>query len=207
MKRCFIIAGGDFDGFYDQIRDDDLVIAADRGFDHAKKSGINPDIIIGDFDSSDKPIDNNKVIKLNPIKDYTDTKAAMMIAKDKDYDKIIIYGGLGGRDSHTFANIRSSLEYKKLGIDVIIKSKYKKIFIINDSFTYKFKNEDDFYVSIFALSEVVKGISISGLFYELNDYDLTLDSSLGVSNETCKKDFSINVNDGYLLIIFENKNV
>ena len=206
MKKCFIIAGGDFDGFYDKITDDDLVIAADRGYDHAKKLGINPDIVIGDFDSTNKPITDN-IIKLNPIKDYTDTKAAMIKAKDMGYDKIIIYGGLGGRDSHSFANIRSSLEYKKLGIDVIIKSKYKKIFIIDNSFTYKFKNEDDFYVSIFALNEVVKGVSISGLFYELNNYDLSLDNSLGVSNETCKKDFSINVEDGYLLVIFENKNL
>ncbi|MDU3212042.1 thiamine diphosphokinase [Anaerococcus sp.] len=207
MKRCFIIAGGDFDGFYDQIRDDDLVIAADRGFDHAKKSGINPDIIIGDFDSSDKPIDNNKVIKLNPIKDYTDTKAAMMIAKDKDYDKIIIYGGLGGRDSHTLANIRSSLEFKKQGIDVYIKSKHKDIFIIDDKYSYDFNDEDDFYVSVFALSEIVRGLCIRGLYYELNDFDLAIDNSLGVSNETSKRDFSISLDDGYLLVIFESKDI
>ena len=93
MKRCFIIAGGDFDGFFDKLKDSDLVIAADKGFEYAKKYGITPHIIIGDFDSTNKPSDN-EVIKLNPIKDYTDTKAAMMIAKDEGCSESIICGGL-----------------------------------------------------------------------------------------------------------------
>ena len=206
MKRCFIIAGGDFDGFFDKLKDSDLVIAADKGFEYAKKYGITPHIIIGDFDSTNKPSDN-EVIKLNPIKDYTDTKAAMMIAKEKGYSEIIIYGGLGGRDSHTIANIRSALEYKKLGINVTIKSKDKSMHIVANELSCEFKEENDFYVSVFALSDIAKGVSIHGLYYELNDFKLTIDNSLGVSNETCGRDFSISVEEGYLLVIFENKNV
>lgn len=206
MKRCFIIAGGNFDGFYDQINEGDLVIAADRGFDYTKEAGITPHIIIGDFDSTNRPIDD-KVIKLNPIKDYTDTKAAMMIAKEKGYSEIVIYGGLGGRDSHTIANIRTALEYKKSDINVIIKSKYKSLYIVDDKLSYEFKDEDDFYVSVFALSDAAKGVSIHGLYYELNDFELRMDDSLGVSNETSGRDFSIAVEEGYLLVIFENKNV
>lgn len=206
MKRCFIIAGGEFDGFFDNINEDDLVIAADRGFDHAVSCNIEPDIIIGDFDSTAIP-NSDRVIKLNPIKDYTDTKAAMMIAKEKGFDEIIIYGGLGGRDSHTLANIRSSLEFKKQGIDVYIKSKHKDIFIIDDKYSYDFNDEDDFYVSVFALSEIVRGLCIRGLYYELNDFDLAIDNSLGVSNETSKRDFSISLDDGYLLVIFESKDI
>lgn len=206
MKRCFIIAGGEFDGFFDNINEGDLVIAADRGFDHAVSCNIEPDIIIGDFDSTAIP-NSDRVIKLNPIKDYTDTKAAMMIAKEKGFDEIIIYGGLGGRDSHTLANIRSSLEFKKQGIDVYIKSKNKDIFIIDDKYSYDFNDEDDFYVSVFALSEIVKGLCIRGLYYELNDFDLAIDNSLGVSNETSKRDFSVSLDDGYLLVIFESKDI
>ena len=206
MKRCFIIAGGKFDGFFDNINEGDLVIAADRGFDHAVSCNIEPDIIIGDFDSTDIP-NNDRVIKLNPIKDYTDTKAAMMIAKEKGFDEIIIYGGLGGRDSHTLANIRSSLEFKKQGIDVNIKSKHKDIFIIDDKYSYDFNDEDDFYVSVFALSEIVRGLCIRGLYYELNDFDLAIDNSLGVSNETSKRNFSVSLDDGYLLVIFESKDI
>lgn len=206
MKTCYIIAGGEFDGFFDQINEEDMVIAADKGYIHAREAGITPTMIIGDFDSSNKP-EGDLVIKLNPIKDYTDTKAALMVAEDWGYKNIVIYGGLGGRDSHTLANISNALEFKKKGINVTLKSKNKSFYIVDDELSYDFKDENDFYVSIFALSEIVKGVDIKGLYYELNNYDLTYDNALGVSNETVKKDFKISVASGYLLVIFEDKSI
>ncbi|WP_262122902.1 thiamine diphosphokinase [Anaerococcus sp. Marseille-Q5996] len=206
MKTCYIIAGGDFDGFFDQINEEDMVIAADKGHLYAKEAGITPTMIIGDFDSANQP-EGDLVIKLNPIKDYTDTKAALMVAEDWGYDEIIIYGGLGGRESHTFANITNALEFKKKGINVVLKSKYKSFHIVDDKLDYKIKDSEDFYVSIFALSDIVKGVDIKGLYYELNNFDLTNDNALGVSNETCGKDFKIKVESGYLLVIFEDKSI
>jgi len=206
MKKCYIIAGGDFDGFFDKVNEEDMVIAADKGHIYAKESGITPTMIIGDFDSANQP-EGDLVIKLNPIKDYTDTKAALMVAEDWGYDEIIIYGGLGGRESHTFANITNALEFKKKGINVVLKSKYKSFYIVDDKLDYKIKDSEDFYVSIFALSDIVKGVDIKGLYYELNNFDLTNDNALGVSNETCGKDFKIKVKSGYLLVIFEDKSI
>lgn len=206
MKTCYIIAGGDFDGFFDEIKEEDMVIAADKGYIHAREAGITPTMIIGDFDSSNQP-DGDLVIKLNPIKDYTDTKAALMVAEDWGYENIVVYGGLGGRDSHTLANISNALEFKKKGIDVTLKSKYKSFYIVNDKLEYDFKDEDDFYVSIFALSEIVESVDIKGLYYELNNFDLSNDNALGVSNETTNKSFKISVKNGYLLVIFESKTI
>lgn len=206
MKTCYIIAGGDFDGFFDKINEEDMVIAADKGYVHAKKANITPTMIIGDFDSANQP-EGDLVIKLNPIKDYTDTKAALMVGQDWGYDEFIIYGGLGGRESHTFANITNALEFKKKGINVVLKSKYKSFYIVDDKLDYKIKDSEDFYVSIFALSDTVKGVDIKGLYYELNNFDLTNDNALGVSNETCGKDFKIKVKSGYLLVIFEDKSI
>ena len=206
MKKCYIIAGGDFDGFFDKINEEDMVIAADKGYVHAKEANITPTMIIGDFDSANQP-EGDLVIKLNPIKDYTDTKAALMVAEDWGYDEIIIYGGLGGRESHTFANITNALEFKKKGINVVLKSKYKSFYIVDDKLDYKIKDSEDFYVSIFALSDIVKGVDIKGLYYELNNFDLANDNALGVSNETTGKDFRIKVKSGYLLVIFEDKSI
>ena len=202
MSKCYIIAGGEFDGFYDKIKEDDLVIAADKGYEYVKNEGLKADFIVGDFDSTSLP-DDEKVIKLSPIKDDTDTKSAMKIAQEKGYEEIIIYGGLGGRESHTISNIRNALEFKKMGIDVRLKAKNKELIIIEDELSQNF--DDDYYVSIFALSEVSKGLTIKGLYYELDNYDMELSDSLGVSNETCGRDFSIKIKDGYLLIIFEKK--
>lgn len=204
MKRCFIIGGGNFDGFFDEICEDDLVIAADRGFDLAKKSNLRIDYAIGDFDSTKKPAFSN-IIALNPIKDMTDTVAAIDFAIDKSYKDIIIYGGLGGRDSHTISNIKSMLYYKKKGIDIRLKACGKEIFVIDRDFSYKYQGKD-FYVSVFSLTE--KSIlDIKGLFYELDNYEMKNDDALGVSNETKGCDFEIKVKEGILLVIFENFNI
>lgn len=201
MKRCFIIGGGNFDGFFDEICEDDLVIAADRGFDLAKKANLRIDYAIGDFDSTTKPAFSN-IIALNPIKDMTDTVAAIDFAIDKGYKDIIIYGGLGGRDSHTISNIKSMLYYKKKGIDIRLKACGKEIFVIDSDFSYKYQDRD-FYVSVFSLTE--KSIlDIKGLFYELDNYEMKNDDALGVSNETKGCDFEIKVKEGILLVIFEN---
>lgn len=201
MKKCYIIGGGPFDGFFDEISEDDLVITADRGFDHAKKIDIIPDIAIGDFDSTDKP-DFENTIALNPIKDVTDTVAAIDLAIKKGYRDIIVYGGLGGRESHTISNIKSMYFYKKKGIDISLKAKGKEIFIINKDFSYEYDRKD-FYVSIFSLAEKSR-LDIKGLFYELDDYQMANDDALGVSNETKGCDFRINVKEGSLLVIFED---
>lgn len=201
MKKCFIIAGGDFDGFFDEINENDLVITADKGFRYAEKEKIKIDYAIGDFDSTSRP-DFKNIIALNPIKDFTDTVAAIRLAIEKGYKEIIIYGGLGGRESHTISNIKTLLHYKKKGINISLKAKGKEIFVIDRDFSYKFK-DNDFYVSIFALDEDAI-LSINGLAYELDSYKMSLDDSLGVSNQTKGCDFKISLEAGYLLIIFED---
>ncbi|MCK5199583.1 MAG: thiamine diphosphokinase, partial [Spirochaetales bacterium] len=35
----------------DEVKDADIIVAADYGFDTAIKMGVNPDIVIGDMDS------------------------------------------------------------------------------------------------------------------------------------------------------------
>lgn len=204
MKKCYIIGGGPFDGFFDKIHKDDLVITADRGFDHAKSAGICPDFAIGDFDSTNKP-DFENTIALNPIKDFTDTVAAIDFAIEKGFDDITVYGGLGGRESHTISNIKSMYHYKKKGIDIRLKAKGKEIFIIDSDFSYTY-DEKDFYVSIFSLAEK-SVLDIEGLFYELDEYLMTNDDALGVSNETKGCDFQIRVKEGALLVIFEDFNI
>lgn len=202
MKTCYIIGGGAFDGFFDKIEEEDLVLAADKGYTLAQKQAIKVDYIIGDFDSSKKP-EGVKVITLNPIKDFTDTVAAIEMAKDLGYKKIIIYGGLGGRESHTISNIRTLYRYKKQGIDIRLRSKKKEIFVLKEDFSYKYQGRD-FYVSIFSLDDDTI-ISLEGLFYELDSYPMSIDDSLGVSNETAKADFKIKVHQGAVIVVFEDK--
>lgn len=202
MKTCYIIGGGDFDGLFDEIEKEDLVIAADRGYTLAMENNIRVDYVIGDFDSSKKPT-RAKVVSLNPVKDFTDTVAAIEMAKDMGYTNITIYGGLGGRESHTISNIRTIYHYKNCGMDIRLKSEKKEIFVVSDRFSYRYTGKD-FYVSVFSLKDTTK-VTLRGLYYELFSYPMTIDDSLGVSNETNGRNFEIEVSDGAVIVIFEDK--
>lgn len=203
MKKCYIFAGGDFDGFFDKIKKDDLIIGADKGYTYIEKIGLKPDLIIGDFDSSNVP-DFNKKIILNPQKDVTDLYAGLEIAFKKGYKDIIIYGGLGGRLSHTIGNIKIMEEFIKKGVNVCLKSKNIMVFAIDKNFREE-KFTEGLYISLFALTNEVKDLNLINLKYELKDFTLKNDDHIGISNEGVKKPFEIKFSSGILLVIYEKK--
>lgn len=47
---CAIISGGEYSPM-DDIKAAEYIIACDRGYSYAKRSGIVPDLLLGDFDS------------------------------------------------------------------------------------------------------------------------------------------------------------
>ena len=204
MKKCYIFAGGEFDGFFDQIKKEDYIIGADKGYTYIEKIGLKADEIIGDFDSSNEPNFKNKT-KLKPEKDETDLYAAINIAIKKGYKKIIIYGGLGGRISHTIANIKIMEEFKKKGIDIELKNKNQKLFVIDKNFEEK-KQIENTYISIFALTEKIENLNLINLKYELKNFTLKNHMHIGISNEPVGKEFKIEFDKGMILVVYENKN-
>ena len=116
MKRCVIIGGApinDYNRIKGLLSDDDFIIACDSGLVHLEKSGITPNLIIGDFDSFDKPKTNIETIVLPREKDDTDSFFAVKEAVRRGFDELLIFGAIGGRLDHSLGNI-SILLYKKV---------------------------------------------------------------------------------------------
>ena len=105
---CYIFGAIPIDSFNLKINENDIVIAADAGIINVRKFNIKPDYIIGDFDSLGyTPTDSNTII--HPIeKDDTDTMLAVKLGFKKGYKDFRIFGGIGGRLDHTFANIQTA---------------------------------------------------------------------------------------------------
>lgn len=93
-KRCVIVAAGSIDdtsaikAYADSA---DFVIAADAGYVYCRDAGIEPDLFVGDYDSSKKPKTQNELIALNPIKDATDTETALTEAEKGDTRKLLFW--------------------------------------------------------------------------------------------------------------------
>ncbi len=202
MKKCIIISGGEFDIASDyKITEEDFVIACDKGYEYAKRLGIEPDLILGDFDSYEGRIDDSKdVLRYSSDKDDTDTMIAIKLAISKAYKRIDLLSSLGGRLDHLYANI-SSLRYAlDKGVDCRIVGRDEIVRLVENG-EIMLEKIDNFSLSIFSMSDISKGVSIKGAKYELDDFDITNALPIGISNEWVENTVKISVKEGILLII------
>ena len=174
------------------------IVAVDSGLDFAIKNKIKIDLAIGDFDSTKYDInsfDFKKVI-LNPIKDDTDTAAALNYTKD--FANVLIVGGIQGkRVEHLLANIMLLNEHK----NIIMLDNNTKIFYVQNKMNIP-KNSYKF-ISFFALEDV-KGLCLRGFKYNLESYDLNTLNPLCISNEIVSNYATISYDKGILIAIMSN---
>ena len=157
------------------------------------------------------------VISFPPEKDYTDMMHAAKKAVESGYDTIHIYGGTGGRPDHTYANIQLLSWLAEQGLRAFLFDKNHTMTVITDSRLNLFSSEkpnrqNGFitssvygYISVFSLSDVSEGVTIRGLKYQADNITLNRFHALGTSNEFTDSDCSIEVENGSLLIIAENR--
>ena len=109
MKVCMIFCAGGFSGLLQPMPQDALVIAADGGLRHTEKLGLQPDIILGDFDSLGYVPEGAAVYPVE--KDDTDSMLAIKQGLAQGCDTFYLYGALDGkRLEHTVANFQA-LQY------------------------------------------------------------------------------------------------
>lgn len=199
--KTLIFSGGEFGSLPDciNINEYELVIAADSGYISATDSGVDPHIVIGDFDSFPKDmVTAGKIIRLNPVKDMTDTQEAIDEAIKRGADKITILGALGGRIDHTIANIHL-LKYADLkGATAEIIDNNTLISLVGSSCTVA--RREGFCLSLIPLTDCC-GVSISGVFYPLENADLPVGNPYGISNEFTEETAHIQVKQGDMLLM------
>lgn len=212
---CYLIGAGEhYDNIIPRPDSDDYIIAVDGGYDYCLSHNIVPDIIMGDFDSSENEMGDIHipVKSFPPEKDYTDMALAAKEAIITGCDTILIYGGTGGRPDHTLANIQLLSNLSDKGIHAYMYDKeyiYTAItngrLLINNNIPSKhngfISSGGNAYISVFSLSDISEHVTIKGLKYEVTDITLTRQHALGTSNEFMNQPCSIEVGKGSLLIL------
>lgn len=203
MAKCYIVGAGDCDRLDFKKNNDDYVIAADGGFRYLCDAKIVPDAVIGDFDSLGFSPESENVIKLNPVKDITDMKAAADYGIEKGYTEFHFYGACGGRFDHTLANVQL--------VSSLVKDSFKAY--IHDGKTVitavcngeiEFDSSREGYISVFSHTDESSGVNIAGLKYEVCNAVIRNTFPLGVSNEFIGKQSKISVADGILIVVYFN---
>ena len=180
----------------------DYLIAADGGLDVLLQRGISPDLVIGDFDSLGRcPAEWHPVV-LPCEKDDTDMLSALKCGLQKGYDTFLLYGGMGGREDHTIANIQLLYYLASLHKTGYLIGRQNILTAIrNDSVCLSGMQG---FLSIFCAGDRAEGVTISGCKYNLTDGELTHLYPIGVSNEFTGQPAEISVKNGTLLIVMEN---
>lgn len=204
MGICYIIGAGEMAEKLPVPEEGDLVIACDGGFRYCQEAGLKVDMIVGDFDSLGFLPEHEHVVQLNPIKDETDTSWAIGEGIKRGYKDFVIYGGTGGRLSHTVANIQLLTNMAALGCKGILVRKDARYRVICNE-EIRFGAEQEGYLSVFCLGDKAEGVYEEGLKYTLQNAVLTKENPVGVSNEFIGKESKVSVKNGTLLIICEEK--
>ena len=202
-KICYIVAAckESSDNINFKPKKGDIVIAADGGYDLLKKTNIDADILLGDFDSIEKIPEHKCIIKHPVKKDDTDTFLAYKLAMEKGYRNFVIFGGIGGRIDHTIANIRTLSDIAENGGKGFLLGNGAVLTAISNA-RITFPEAYSGYISVFANGRDAVGVSIKGLKYTVDNISLKSSVSLGVSNEFVGERAEISVNDGNLLIVW-----
>lgn len=206
--KCIIIGAGDLTIGEIPVKEEDFVIAVDGGLGYCGILNVEPDIIIGDFDSvSDGEREAiatleqeipERIIRLKPEKDDTDMLAALKLALEKGYTEFRIYAGTGGRFDHTLANIQCLLYLKNHGATGYLVDGTGMILVLQNEAVHFNKNLEG-YLSLFALGKEAKGVTIQGMKYTLDNYTMKNDFPIGISNEFVGEESVISVEDGELV--------
>lgn len=204
MKIGFILGAGPIEDYAllrPSVRPEDVVICADGGYRHALAWGIEPQWLVGDFDSNRLPVEHPNVIRVKPEKDDTDMELAVRKGIQLGCQEFVIYGALGGRLDHTIANLQMLSVLLNQGIKATIRDEQNELFLLNPGTVVL--NQNDFpYVSLFSFSERCEGITLVGMKYPLENAVLTNQSAgLGVSNEILESSATISFRSGTLIVI------
>ncbi len=175
---------------------DEFNIGLEQGAVKALRAGIRIDLALGDFDSVDAAerqfIEAHALqVQTHPAdKDATDTELAVNEALQHDPQRILIFGGVGSRLDHVFAN----LTLLRRGPITLITDHQRAIVLEPGTHTFHHPHA---YVSFFAI-EPIKNLQLEGFRYGLDGYQLLPGDLLCVSNEGSG---TIRFETGVLLVI------
>lgn len=204
VKVCSIICGApcNMGGLKKELVEG-FVIAADSGLDRCAEAGITPDLAVGDFDSARTAVpDGVERVTVPSEKDDTDAYLAAQIALERGFGELRLFCALGGRFSHSLANVQLLRGLKKKGVRAALFGERSVMFLLSEESVEipSFKG----YLSLFSLDETAK-VSESGVKYPLSCHTLKNDFPLGVSNEITAETAEVTVHSGLCAVVLEEE--
>ncbi len=184
-RRCVIVGGAqirDYERIRGLLRENDYFIYCDCGLFHEKELGAEPDLIVGDFDSSHNPERDIETIVLPCEKDDTDTAYAAGEALKRGFEEFLLIGMTGGRFDHSLGNIGILLKLDDMNKKAVLADDLSEMEIVSGKGC---EIESGIrYFSLLPVDGRVTDVDITGAKYEVKGAVFSPERAwYGVSNE------------------------
>ena len=204
MRRCVIIGGADIGNYkavQTYLRSDDYFVCCDSGLKHRDGLNIQPDLVIGDFDSSENPDLPVETIVLPCEKDDTDTMAAVREMEKRGFEDFLLIGVFGNRLDHTLGNLYILLWLRNRGKNVLAVDDFSEMEIVMPGTAALIKPVHPFFSLLF-IAGPAQGVTIKNAKYILKNADIEPEYQYCVSNEPLPgKTAEVSLSRGVLLLI------
>lgn len=208
MKRCVIIGGAgikEYGRIREQLREDDFFVFCDSGLKHMEGLGVKPDLVVGDFDSHEKPETDAEMIELPREKDDTDTFFAAKEMVRRGFEEFLLVGVIGARLDHTLGNLSILFMLDTAGKRAKATDDYAEIEVVSAKADCPGTARiDDFYpyFSVLNVTGEAEGITIRNAKFPLEDGQIDWDYQYAVSNEVLPGETAeVSVMKGRVLLI------
>ena len=188
MHDFVILLGGDLtptDRLRQQIAGA-RVLAADGGMKHAEILGVVPERWLGDFDSSNRALQEKFATvprqQFPSAKDKTDGALAIAEAVTRGAKRITLVGGFGGRFDHALSHGLQLIALAQAGVNCCMTSGDEEAYpLIADVHLPGLRPATR--ISILGLT-ALEGLTIEGVRWPLESVLVPMGSTWTVSNET-----------------------
>jgi thiamine pyrophosphokinase len=162
------------------------VIAADSGMRHAAPLGLQPELWVGDFDSTDRDLSQAwpKVERRSypAAKAATDGEIAIAEAIALGAERLILVGALAGeRSDHALQHYLHGLGLVEDGFEVMLTSGEEEAFPFANDSELELDLPKGALFSVLGFSALT-GLTIRNARYPVRDFALTFGSSRTISN-------------------------
>ena len=172
----------------------DKVICCDGAANTYINIGKMPMATIGDGDSINEELKRKLHFIQVDEQETNDLTKAINYAKDLGYKNIAILGATGKRECHTIGNISLLMEYKKMGLNVVMFTDYCSIFPCKDYVCIDSKVGQQISIINFGATN----LNSEGLKYPIYDFTALWQGTL---NECISEKCSISANGEFLVIL------
>jgi len=180
----------------------EISIAVDGGWLAHREAGVEPNVILGDFDSSGDSDEIEKVFPRSVIDRRTDQdttdfqKALSWVEQRKLPHRMVVLGGLGKRTDHCLTNLMVAGRVDP-GVEIIFDDVHEWVRRVTPACPLVLNGRLGASVSLLPLGSVT-GVMGSGLEWEVKAEDFSWDQHFSQSNRCTSDHVEVSCQSGVL---------